>query len=153
MRKLAVPQAGTHDRAMLVQAPGDLILVAGATGGVGQILTTKLLDVSSCLIFTVHLHVGQASEHGAQHLAHAAQLQRGYKVRARTRSAEKAKELLGEREGLNVVVADARQPETLHAVTDGVAAVAAVTGTTAFPSKRCYPVPAALADQWRCSQG
>ena len=31
-----------------MQAPGDLILVAGATGGVGQILTTKLLDVSPC---------------------------------------------------------------------------------------------------------
>ena len=36
-----------------------------------------------------------------------------------------------------MVVADARQPESLRSVTDGVAAVAAVTGTTAFPSKRC----------------
>ncbi len=27
------------------QVPGDLVLVAGATGGVGQILTAKLLEV------------------------------------------------------------------------------------------------------------
>jgi uncharacterized protein YbjT (DUF2867 family) len=64
-------------------------------------------------------------------------MQRGFKVRALTRSAEKAAELLGKKEGLEVVVADARQPESLQSVTDGVAAVAAVTGTTAFPSKRC----------------
>jgi hypothetical protein len=67
--------------------------------------------------------------------------QRGYKVRALTRSAEKARELLGDRDGLQVVIADARQPETLQSVTDGVAAVAAVTGTTAFPSKRCAYSP------------
>ena len=35
-----------HGWARLVQAPGDLILVAGATGGVGQILTAKLLEVA-----------------------------------------------------------------------------------------------------------
>ena len=29
----------------VVQAPGDTVLVAGATGGVGQILTAKLLEV------------------------------------------------------------------------------------------------------------
>ncbi len=28
-----------------MQAPGDTVLVAGATGGVGQILTAKLLEV------------------------------------------------------------------------------------------------------------
>lgn len=28
-----------------MQVPGDLVLVAGATGGVGQILTAKLLEV------------------------------------------------------------------------------------------------------------
>ena len=32
-----------------VQAPGDTVLVAGATGGVGQILTAKLLEVSAPL--------------------------------------------------------------------------------------------------------
>ncbi|KAK9909435.1 hypothetical protein WJX75_002252 [Coccomyxa subellipsoidea] len=88
-----------------VLVPGDLVLVAGATGGVGQILTAKLLE-------------------------------RGYKVRALTRSVEKASQLLGEKEGLEIVVADARDPATLPPITEGISAVAAVTGTTAFPSKR-----------------
>ena len=70
--------------------------------------------------------------------------QRGYKVRALTRSAEKARELLGDRDGLEVVIADARQPETLPSATAGVAAVAAVTGTTAFPSKRCDDISCML---------
>jgi NADPH:quinone reductase-like Zn-dependent oxidoreductase len=30
----------------LLQEPGSTVLVAGATGGVGQLLTAKLLDVS-----------------------------------------------------------------------------------------------------------
>ncbi|EIE24967.1 hypothetical protein COCSUDRAFT_83659, partial [Coccomyxa subellipsoidea C-169] len=83
----------------------DLVLVAGATGGVGQILTAKLLE-------------------------------RGYRVRALTRSLEKASQLLGEKEGLEIGIADARDPATLSPVTEGISAVAAVTGTTAFPSKR-----------------
>ncbi len=35
-----------------MQAPGDTVLVAGATGGVGQILTAKLLEVAiiKCLM-------------------------------------------------------------------------------------------------------
>lgn len=32
-----------------MQAPGDTVLVAGATGGVGQILTAKLLEVPAPL--------------------------------------------------------------------------------------------------------
>ena len=32
----------------MIVAPGDMILVAGATGGVGQLLTKFLLDVSQC---------------------------------------------------------------------------------------------------------
>lgn len=66
--------------------------------------------------------------------------QRGYRVRALTRSAEKAGELLGNNEGLEIVVADAREAASLQGVADGVAAVAAVTGTTAFPSKRCVVI-------------
>lgn len=65
-------------------------------------------------------------------------LQRGYKVRALTRNVEKAAQLLGEKEGLEIVVADARDSLTLAPVTEGINAVAAVTGTTAFPSRR-YP--------------
>jgi Trk K+ transport system NAD-binding subunit len=48
---------------------------------------------------------------------------------------------LGEKEGLQIVIADARDPSTLPPATDGVDAVAAVTGTTAFPSKRCKILP------------
>lgn len=66
-------------------------------------------------------------------------VQRGYKVRALTRSVEKASQLLGEKEGLEIVVADARDPATLPPITEGISAVAAVTGTTAFPSKRWVP--------------
>lgn len=68
-------------------------------------------------------------------------VQRGFKVRALTRSAEKAAQLLGEKDGLEIVVADARDASTLTPVTEGISAVAAVTGTTAFPSKRWYIHP------------
>ncbi len=60
--------------------------------------------------------------------------QRGYKVKAMTRSKEKASQLLGDKDGLEVVVADAKVPQSLPAAVKGVDAVAAVTGTTAFPS-------------------
>lgn len=32
-----------------MQAPGDTILVAGATGGVGQLVCAKLIEVSTCI--------------------------------------------------------------------------------------------------------
>ena len=53
-----------------------------------------------------------------------------------TRSREKASQLLGEKEGLEVIVADAKDPQSLSAAVQGITAVAAVTGTTAFPSKK-----------------
>ena len=34
-----------------MKVPGDLVLVAGATGGVGQILTAKLLEVRTLLLY------------------------------------------------------------------------------------------------------
>lgn len=34
----------THDCNTYFQAPGSLVLVAGATGGVGQLVTAKLLE-------------------------------------------------------------------------------------------------------------
>ena len=53
-----------------------------------------------------------------------------------TRSREKASQLLGEKDGLEVVVADAKDAQSLPAAVQGIDAVAAVTGTTAFPSKK-----------------
>lgn len=91
-------------RAAVVE-PGSTVLVAGATGGVGQVLTAKLL-------------------------------QRGYNVRALSRSAEKVQQQFGGAEGLSVVIADMRDPSTLAAAVEGVDAVCCCTGTTAFPSKR-----------------
>lgn len=64
--------------------------------------------------------------------------QRGYKVKALSRSKEKARQLLGDAEGLEVVIADMRDPDSpqLAAALEGVDAVCCCTGTTAFPSKR-----------------
>ena len=87
------------------QAPGATVLVAGATGGVGQLLTAKLLD-------------------------------RGYTVRAMSRSQDKVRQLLGDALGLEVVYGDMRDPATLPAAVAGVDAICCCTGTTAFPSKR-----------------
>jgi len=39
-----------------MQAPGDTVLVAGATGGVGQILTAKLLEVAIIKVPNVAFH-------------------------------------------------------------------------------------------------
>lgn len=64
-------------------------------------------------------------------------LQRGYRVRALSRSADKAAALLGERAGLELVFGDLKQPGGLGPLVAGVDAVACCTGTTAFPSKRC----------------
>ena len=64
-------------------------------------------------------------------------MQRGYRVRALSRSADKAAALLGERDGLELVFGDLKQPGSLEPLVAGVDAVACCTGTTAFPSKRC----------------
>jgi uncharacterized protein YbjT (DUF2867 family) len=63
--------------------------------------------------------------------------QRGYRVRALSRSAGKAAQLLGAAPGLELVYGDLKDGGALARVTDGVDAVACCTGTTAFPSKRC----------------
>ncbi|KAG2499927.1 hypothetical protein HYH03_002214 [Edaphochlamys debaryana] len=88
-------------------APGDLVLVAGATGGVGQLVTAKLLE-------------------------------RGYKVRAvdRAREGRSRAAQLFPGQGIEVFPADLRDPATMVGLTQGVAAVACCTGTTAFPSSR-----------------
>lgn len=77
--------------------PGATVLVAGATGGVGQLITAKLIE-------------------------------RGYKVRALTRSSEKARSALGTHPALEFVEADARVAETLTAAMQGVDAVCCATG-------------------------
>jgi uncharacterized protein YbjT (DUF2867 family) len=95
------------------QPPGSTVLVAGATGGVGQLVTAKLLD-------------------------------RGYRVVALTRSADKARRLLGggsanENNKLVLAEADARDRDSLaraFAEHGPVDAVVCTTGTTAFPSVR-----------------
>ncbi|KAI8469340.1 MAG: hypothetical protein J3K34DRAFT_513480 [Monoraphidium minutum] len=90
---------------MQTTEPGSTVLVAGATGGVGQLVTAKLLD-------------------------------RGFKVRALTRKAERARELFGDHPNLQPAVGDCRDVASLEAAVAGVDAVCCCTGTTAFPSKR-----------------
>lgn len=65
--------------------------------------------------------------------------QRGYNVRALSRSADKVQQLFGGAPGLSVAIADMRDPASLPAALRGVDAVCCCTGTTAFPSKRCAP--------------
>ena len=64
-------------------------------------------------------------------------VQRGYKVRALGRSADKVKAMFGGAAGLEVVYGDMRAADTLPAALSGVQAVCCCTGTTAFPSARC----------------
>lgn len=64
-------------------------------------------------------------------------LQRGYRVRALSRSSDKVQQLFGSAPGLSVALADMRDPSSLPAALEGVDAVCCCTGTTAFPSKRC----------------
>ncbi len=80
-----------------------LVLVAGATGGVGQLATGMLID-------------------------------QGFRVRVMTRSADKAKQMFGDK--VEIAIADIRKPHSLAAATDGVTHIICATGTTAFPSKR-----------------
>ncbi|MEO1403121.1 MAG: SDR family oxidoreductase [Cyanobacteria bacterium J06635_1] len=83
--------------------PINRVLVAGATGGVGQLVVAKLL--------------GSA-----------------YKVRALSRSIEKAQGLFGDR--IEIATGDIRQPATLTGAIQNVDAIICCTGTTAFPSER-----------------
>jgi uncharacterized protein YbjT (DUF2867 family) len=81
----------------------DRVLVAGATGGVGQLTVAKLLE-------------------------------KGYAVRALTRSSEKVQQMFDGK--VEVAIADTRQPETLPAATQGITHIICCTGTTAFPSAK-----------------
>ena len=99
-------QRGEDGRVALLK-PGDTVLVAGATGGVGQLLCAKLL------------------ERGYRVIA----LSRDA---SKTRSL-----LGSDVDNLSVVTGDLRSPESLAKIDwTGVSAVCCCTGTTAFPSKR-----------------
>ena len=98
---------GVDDGRDALLRPGDVVLVAGATGGVGQLLCAKLL------------------ERGYRVIA----LSRDA---AKTRSL-----LGSDVENLSVVTGDLRSPESLTNIDWSVVnAVCCCTGTTAFPSKR-----------------
>jgi hypothetical protein len=97
------------------QSPGDLVLVAGATGGVGQLVVAKLLDRG----FRVRGLTRSAGRARAVFLGEAA--------------AAAGAPLPP---GLELVEGDTRSPSTLPAALAGVDAVACCTGTTAFPSAR-----------------
>eukprot|EP00892_Ulva_mutabilis_P000002 jgi/Ulvmu1/10001/UM059_0050.1 len=88
-------------------APGDTIVVAGATGGVGQLSVQKLLE-------------------------------RGFKVKAITRSESKANSILGGSELLEIVEADLKDAQGLSdlGVFKGCDGALICTGTTAFPTAR-----------------
>jgi hypothetical protein len=83
------------------------VLVAGATGGVGQIVVAKLIE-------------------------------RGFTVRALTRSLEKAERLFGSSNAVEAVEVDLRDAGRLEkaAVYVGCAGAILALGTTAFPSSR-----------------
>ncbi|GLC44421.1 hypothetical protein PLESTB_000471700 [Pleodorina starrii] len=103
-RARVVLTRATQERAL---APGDLVLVAGATGGVGQLVTAKLLE-------------------------------RGFRVRAvdRARPNRSRAAQLFPGADIEVFPADLRDRASMVGLTQGVAAVCACTGTTAFPSSR-----------------
>ncbi len=81
----------------------ERVLVAGATGGVGQLTVAKLLE-------------------------------KGFPVRALTRSAEKVQKMFDNQ--VEIVLGDIRQPTTLSPATQDVSYIICCTGTTAFPSAK-----------------
>lgn len=88
----------TLDCALPIQ-PGSQVVVAGATGGVGQILTAKLLQVrlqSLSLLAPPRLPEAVLTPIPLCP-------QRGYKVTALTRSAAKARKLFGSSSNLKVL--------------------------------------------------
>lgn len=81
----------------------ERVLVAGATGGVGQLTVAKLLE-------------------------------KGYAVRALTRSSEKVQQMFDGK--VEVAIADTRQPTTLPPTMQDITHIICCTGTTAFPSAK-----------------
>lgn len=89
-----------------VVAPGSTILVAGAAGGVGQLVTARLLEIG--------YHVRALTR----------DLEKAERFFGK------------DTENLEIVIGDLRDAEKIKDFTDGVDAVCCLVGTTAFPSKR-----------------
>ncbi|CAN0158268.1 unnamed protein product [Discosporangium mesarthrocarpum] len=85
---------------------GDIVVVVGATGGVGRLVTESLVATDL------------------------------FKVRGVVRDLEKAEETLGGIKGLELVEGDILRRESLDAAMKDASCVVACTGTTAFPSGR-----------------
>lgn len=136
------------------------MLVAGSTGGVGQLVTAKLLEVRGAALLSDEGSEGRvlqprppapmpSSHHQllpsitpherqkSHHHHHHHHRQRGYRVRALTRRASKATELFGAHPNLEPAEGDCRDKASLARAVQGVDAICCCTGTTAFPSKRC----------------
>ncbi len=61
-------------------------------------------------------------------------LEKGYSVRAMTRSTEKLQKMFDDR--VEIAIADLRQPETLPSALQDITHIICCTGTTAFPSTK-----------------
>lgn len=85
---------------------GDKVLVLGSTGGVGQIVTAKLLERGYSVRATTRDEAKAKELFG------------------------------GAGEALDIFVGDTRKAESLTKALEGVDAIVCCTGTTAFPSKR-----------------
>lgn len=85
-----------------------LVLVAGATGGVGQLVVANLVTAGYP------------------------------RIRVLTRNADKAKKMFGDQFGdrIEVAIGDIRELSTLAAATEGITHLICATGTTALPSDR-----------------
>jgi uncharacterized protein YbjT (DUF2867 family) len=92
---------------MTIVSAGELVLVAGATGGVGQLTVGKLLEKGlKVRVLTRNAEKAQKMFNGKFN------------------------------DQLEIVLGDIRNPETLPAVVEGVNYIICCTGTTAFPSTR-----------------
>ncbi|GMH38679.1 hypothetical protein BSKO_06563 [Bryopsis sp. KO-2023] len=89
-----------------VVAPGSSVLVAGAAGGVGQLVTARLLESG--------YHVKALTR----------DLEKAERFFGK------------DTENLEIVIGDLRDADKIKDFTEGVDAVCCVVGTTAFPSKR-----------------
>ena len=89
----------------VAQHPGDLVAVFGAAGGVGQILTAKLLDVGAPTTTTLCItRLPSLSSSCTSSSTEWDGMQRGYRVRAVVRNRGKTSLLPGngEADGLEV---------------------------------------------------
>ncbi len=102
---------------MLTQS--DLILVAGATGGVGQLVAAKLLEKN----LSVRILTRNRSQ--AEQMFDN-QVDPSTSLRVNTERSR----------GVDIVVGDLRYPDTLTSATKDVTHIICCTGTTAFPSQR-----------------